>query len=946
VAHLLNLQSGQVEEVPDTEVTARVASGGFTLPNGRVEVVGPAGQRGSIEAADAQDAFSRLGYQWVSPTALQDETLEEKYGDSPGKAFAEGVGRGATLGLSDVALVKSGLVTKEALRERQKRHPVAATTGEITGAIVPAFIPGGQFTAAGAAARVGMAAERAAAAGATSLTGRLAAGAVGGAVENSLWGLGSAISEKALGDSNMTAQKLVGTVGLNAVLGGLGGAAGKGLGHLLGHEADDVAARAVREEAPPAGAANDMPPGAGQAPTAGAANDSPGLSLPDGLPFAPGSGKKLESLAEKHLPRAKQVLEDLGLNFPKSEEWVLRDLDLTKSQTTKLREGGRGALEGLDKSAPRALLEDARYREAKTLGQKLELIRAKQQEAGSAIGDAVKRFDELAEPGLRPNYPDIADKIETEVLAPLRKGSTLNKPIVERLEQEVENLRYRPDTTFSAAEELKRSYDPFLRWDSQTEAPMRDALRKVRGIINGEIESKAEALSTKVADGSFEKWREAKKLYAGMTQLEDMVAKRVDARDVGNRFFSLTDNIHGAAFGAAAGGLNPLGMAAGAAAAVLNKWTRERLPHIIALQLDAFEKQASVRAAAKGLLGFVREETAKGATAAANAAEAAAPGAVGAVAGVAPEAATAAASGPFGRYTEALTRAAAQGPAHLWALHTLLSDADGEYRHIMTGAGLKYDEDEAPHRHRAGALETIEAKVGESDTRLDKAVTALLDKRPKARTGKPLTAEGLRAHADELANLVANPDALTDRLAHATAALGQVAPDTSAALMQAAQRGVAYLHQVAPKAPTPALDVPALRRPWAPSDADVAKFEKRLAAVTDPYSTIEDAAAGRVTREAVEALQAVYPELLGAVRDRLLERLASHGTQLDYQQRLTLGTLFGKPLDDSAQPQRLAALQALHQVPQGPPPSRGGKPPHLAAGFQTDSERLASRRQT
>lgn len=749
---LLNLQSGQVEEVPDAEVTARVASGGFTLPKGAVEVVDPDGQRGTIDAADAQKAFG-LGYQWVDPGTLAQEAEEAKYGNRPVAAFTAGVGRSVTLGLSDVALEKTGLTDAGTLEGLQKHNEGPSVAGEVVGAVVPALIPGGQFTAAGAATRLGLAAERVAAVGAKTVAGRLAAGAVGSAVEGGLYGLGGLVTEKALHpNAELTGQQVLSTVGLGAVLGGLGGVAGKGLEEGASKLRSLVGEKAAAE-------------------------------LADAEAKAAAEGQK-RAATETASKRGKYGSE--------------------AAKASNLLETGNQLLDDAAVSAEtRAALNE------KLAGPEARELRA------VTAKNVLEDFDAQA-------------------------GATLNAKAAYREAADTEGQRagQYADEMLSGKEALE-----------QVKARLQRYAAPLAGSLIGGAGGAAVGLAT------------------------------------GN------SPMDAATFALAGAGLRPA--------------------------IHALRRMVQHPAVKKLFWGTVQK-----------ALEAT------------PEA--------FGHFAPALSAAAATGADDLVLLHGALSSQSPEYRDTMQAAlGLNYGPDtEAGGDKRSKGLATMGAGLQGGDARLDKAVTALLDKRPKARTGKPLTAEGLRAHADELANLVANPDALTDRLAHATAALGQVAPDTSAALMQAAQRGVTYLHQVAPKAPTPALDVPALRRPWAPSDADVAKFEKRLAAVTDPYSTIEDAAAGRVTREAVEALQAVYPELLGAVRDRLLERLASHGTQLDYQQRLTLGTLFGKPLDDSAQPQRLAALQALHQAPQGPPPSRGGKPPHLAAGFQTDSERLASRRQT
>jgi hypothetical protein len=91
------------------------------------------------------------------------------------------------------------------------------------------------------------------------------------------------------------------------------------------------------------------------------------------------------------------------------------------------------------------------------------------------------------------------------------------------------------------------------------------------------------------------------------------------------------------------------------------------------------------------------------------------------------------------------------------------------------------------------------------------------------------------------------------------------------------QRGVAYLAQTAPKPPPPpgGVDLLALRRPWAPTGQELSAFARRVEAVKDPVSVLEAMAPGTVTREHVETLREVHPELHAELRGKVLERVAS-----------------------------------------------------------------------
>jgi hypothetical protein len=200
--------------------------------------------------------------------------------------------------------------------------------------------------------------------------------------------------------------------------------------------------------------------------------------------------------------------------------------------------------------------------------------------------------------------------------------------------------------------------------------------------------------------------------------------------------------------------------------------------------------------------------------------------------------------------------------------------------------------------------------------------------------------EALAMHVDELSHLVTNPEAMTQRLQQVSEQLGDASPQMKTSVGATVARAINFLHGVAPKAPE-AGGLPALQRPWRPTDAEVQKFERYVRAVSDPLSVLETVKQGRVTREAVEAMQAVYPQLADQVRTGILERLADKKHPLPYTQRVALQSLLG----NQQGPQDVALLQTVHQPsdngPSQQPPS--GARLNTTRGLLTESERLASR---
>lgn len=215
------------------------------------------GTGGDTQAVDVPDdlvenAKSR-GYALQGDAARAAQVVEQSQADQvsgAGGTVAAGLTaglRGATLGLSDVAGDLMG--DHAALQRLQKEHDTASTVGNIVGAIAPAAL--------GIAAPVDLAASAgeslAARAG-----GGLAGRALGGVAEGAVIGAGQGVSDLALSDDPLTAERIAGTLSSNMLYGGLiGGGAGlagkaleKGLGRAKAALDEHIAATSASSAIP------------------------------------------------------------------------------------------------------------------------------------------------------------------------------------------------------------------------------------------------------------------------------------------------------------------------------------------------------------------------------------------------------------------------------------------------------------------------------------------------------------------------------------------------------------------------------------------------------------------------------------------------------------------------------------------------------------------------
>lgn len=216
--------------------------------------------QGEIRDVPAESAASAIESGWRVPSTEEQlarttaQAREENYGGVGGavKAGLAGAARGATLGLSDVALrAAGGEDAAIALEGYRDVNPGLSIGGEIIGGVAPALISGGASLPAGAANLAGRGAARAAGGG---LRGALA----GGVVEGGLQGVGAGVSQLALSTDDLTLERAASVLSSNALFGaGVGGAAGgvlhpveRGLAKAGALLDERMAQRAAREAVP------------------------------------------------------------------------------------------------------------------------------------------------------------------------------------------------------------------------------------------------------------------------------------------------------------------------------------------------------------------------------------------------------------------------------------------------------------------------------------------------------------------------------------------------------------------------------------------------------------------------------------------------------------------------------------------------------------------------
>ncbi len=238
-----------------------------------VSVRAPDGQIGFVPKADLDKALA-AGAQVVGPEEVQSAKLQEQYGGVKGHALsaATGLASGLTFGGSDYLYKKAGeslgigKEVSDVLRETKEANPYTHGAAEIVGAVAPAIATGGESLAARGIEGVGLiprtvyGAGRVAENAVGNLVGRGAEGviartgqsvarhAAGAAVEGAAFGAGQELSDAAINDHELTAEKILASAGKTALLGGVLGAGTGAISELGSSALSGIASRVTKNQ--------------------------------------------------------------------------------------------------------------------------------------------------------------------------------------------------------------------------------------------------------------------------------------------------------------------------------------------------------------------------------------------------------------------------------------------------------------------------------------------------------------------------------------------------------------------------------------------------------------------------------------------------------------------------------------------------------------------------
>ncbi|MBV6514150.1 MAG: hypothetical protein FMNOHCHN_03740 [Ignavibacteriaceae bacterium] len=740
----------------------------------------------------------------------------EKIKDRELETFAGSALSSATLGLSDQALTKSGIVDPKELRELREEYQSASDLGTLTGIVAPLIIPGGQTSllgkiGAGAAKTAGAPARGATSAGrlveeslknAIARSGNKAlakdivknsiAKTVGSAVEGSFYGAGQLVSEEALGTAELNAENLLSAVGTGAAVGGLFG------GALA------VTAPAASKVFKSIGNTSEKVSGAVKNQASKYLDADSALGELFGMTPKKIADLKIEN--PKYFDDIRAVVQEENLITPfKQARDVLATVESAKERIGRQIDSAYDVLDTAVKADPRiAASKVATY-----------------ERMADRVEQSLKEFTELNAKGER-----VVVEEAKQFLGPVIKYTkTLRNNAIKAAREGADSA-----LTASDLRAIRDIQTELAKFDTkQMPTKMARAARAARSEVNAVIQEVADraaasalARQAGVPDNIAEIISKSNKKFTVLSDLSKGMRARSERLQPYLNDIDFLVSVGGVAAGT---NLESPELAAGALSfAMLRKFVQSDFRRRIQV-LSSIEKQnkklsIKMKDAAENLL--------KGAS--------------------------------------TLRKASTSS--------------------IMNSV-ISFE------RKESGKME-----------------------QPKS---KQQAVENAIKNISEYAQ---NNEYLLEKVAKSNLMLDSTAPKTAEAFRSATANAILFLNSKIPRSPLENTDMEQFARKYKPSDAEISKFSRYLQAVEDPGSVIDDFGSGQLTREQVEAMQAVYPQLYNNMRNIVIDKVVER-EDIPYDRRMQLGILLQVDADASLKPDMLLQLQSTYAKQEEAPKPTG-----------------------
>jgi hypothetical protein len=983
--------TGDVKEQVTRTPSANDAGQGLGIPSqiirsGKIPMLTETGDPVYVKPEELSQAQA-LGYRYESPQEEQARKDRASYGGVGGMAAAGAAAalRAGTLGASDLAakgvdaLMGSDLTGD--LQKLQKYNPYTSTTGEVGGAIASTLLPAGPLArVAGATGRLlGVGKEGA------SIASQIARGAASEAIQGGIQGAGVAVSDRALGNTDDLAEALIQNAGIGSLIGGGGSLGIAAIGGTLkaGKSGAKGAMKLLRgeENALPAAASEIGAPVGGQ-PLDGIANaaiPNPGMPVgasqdvvPDGIE-APGAAKARSSDSVQGLVQKAEEIEKYGGGLeamPRREvqEGILErnpelrsDIDnitLSMFESPTELDNWRSVIQGLPSKERKAIEVFHQQAEKKAnaviaeqidglgAGERLTPDQSGQRFIESARGKYTKEkeatkalFKEFEGTKFPETYlGDLAENLAESggigsriyrtpegglKLHPWDATSGVTKEAYNAVGETLEALN-RGNLDLKGFQNIRET----LRQTAVSNPGTRDAIEPVRKALLGHVEKLVELYNPgKQVREAFTRWAKNEAFKEG---IEDILggALMPTRGELGISAEKVIDR-------ALSSSQQAMALRALMGEGEFNNLVGDRLYHIFQKNFDSAKAKLSA-ARMRADLGRQMPILAQVADHRLlqkltdtldylkNTSQLELMNGSG----------TAKTLGLMAGFKEAAKSVTKPGEA----VAAIGRGIDGRLqrqtavrilRETLDGKRVATDQINRTNKEVIDGLKGFFEK-GKATAR-KAAIPATI-----AITTNP---DQYKKRYEEIAKLVEDPEALVNRVSQSTKNAGALDPRLQDSVVQKTIKAAQFLYAKAPKTPaTLPLDS---QKKWRPTASEVAKWNRYARAVQNPTGIIRDMASGTLTKEGVEAVKTVYPEIYAKISQTALSMAAEKIDKLSYRDKLMLSLLLGQPLTHSLSPQSIQMLQstapaeAQSSPGQGTPKAPAGRKPAFDAASRS-----------
>lgn len=217
---------------------------------------------------------------------------------------------------------------------------------------------------------------------------------------------------------------------------------------------------------------------------------------------------------------------------------------------------------------------------------------------------------------------------------------------------------------------------------------------------------------------------------------------------------------------------------------------------------------------------------------------------------------------------------------------------------------------------QAEKLNVIQKMIEKTGNKIDEAAKSIYGGtfRGGAITGASKAISGdYSERVKKVKELSNDPNAMMNHFDKSTAAMQIAAPNITQSLNQTMVKGLSFLNSKIPQPSTHFV----LSKEFKPSAAAQDKFNHYFNIVNAPLSAIQEIKDGNLTTETIEALGSAHPNLYKEMQKAVLSHFDQEAAlKLAYPAKLALFKFLGSPLDEHMQPESIIGYQASLSGPQ------------------------------